>query len=447
MNIPNFKIILQKLSILKNNSSILVAIIIAVVAIVLFIPTQLISSRLKRRIEDESLSKGRAVQNMNAISREQWEVEKQYQQSYASDANQIKLLAEQSSERELLSYKIFPKPTDESALIFEEFGDRFCKAVEKLLTGIHACDPPSEAELQQSMQSSSLRNRLRGGGRSSLMNPYPNDRSLMSPYPDGRSLRGGSLRIMSGIDATIVDEICLEKAKSGSVYANPADVSGYEFWREYQHPGREEAVKDCWYWQLGYWIIGDVIDTIEAMNADSKSVLTSPVKRLMRISFTLSEGGVMRARAFRMGQRAARKSSEDKPSYVLSAQDGLTESCTGRLCNEDIDVVHFDLDVLVSADSVLPFMEKLCSAKQHKFRGYSLGDGPEQTFEHNQISILESNIKPVDTQNDPSHYLYRYGEDPVMELELICEYIFNKTGYNEIKPKLVKDEMQGEEKK
>lgn len=435
MNIPNFKSILQKLSILRSNSSILIAIIIAVVAIVLFIPTQLISSRLKGQIENESLSKGRSVQSMDAISREQWKVEKQYQQSYANDANQIKLLAEQSSKRELLSYKIFPEPTDVSALIFEEFGDRFRKDVEKLLAGMSACDSPSEAELQQSLQSSSVRNRLRGGGRSSLMNPY-------SP---GRSLRGGLLRIMSDIDATIVDEICLEKAKSGSVYANPVGVSGYEFWSEYQHPGREEAVKDCWYWQLGHWIIEDVIDTITAMNAGSKSVLTSPVKRLMRASFTLSEGGAMRARSFRRVQRAARKSSDDKPSYVISAQDGLTESCTGRFCNEDVDVVHFNLAVLVSADSVLPFMEELCSAKQHKFRGYPIGDGPEQTFKHNQISILESNIKPIDTQNDPSHYLYRYGEDAVVELELICEYIFNKAGYKEIKPDAIVKELQGEE--
>jgi len=435
MNIPNFKSILQKLSILKNNSSILVAIIVAVVAIVLFIPTQLISSRLKRQIEDESLSKGRSVQNMDAISREQWKVEEQYQQSYANDANQIKHLAEQSSKRELLSYKIFPNPTDVSALIFEEFGDRFRKAVEGLLAGMSACDSPSEAELQQSMQSSSVRNRLRGGGRS------------MSPYSSGRSSRGISLRIMSDIDSTIVDEICLEKAKSGSVYANPDNVSGYEFWKEYQHPGREEAVKDCWYWQLGYWIIEDVIDTVAAMNTGSKSVLTSPVKRLMRASFALSEGGAMRARAFRMVQRNAKKSADDKPSYILSAQDGLTESYTGRFCNEDIDVVHFNLAVLVSADSVLPFMQKLCSAKEHKFKGWDGKLDPPQTFKHNQISILESNIKPIDTQNDPSHYLYRYGEDAVVELELICEYIFNKTGYNEIKPDAIVKELQGEEKK
>ena len=252
---------------------------------------------------------------------------------------------------------------------------------------------------------------------------------------------------MNDIDATIVDEICLEKAKSGSIYASPVDVSGYEFWREYQHPGMEEAIKDCWYWQLGYWIIEDAIDTIEAMNAGSKSVLTSPVKRLMRVGFSLSEMRGMGMRAARMGRRAAKKSSEDKPTYVLSAQEGLTESCTGRFSNKDIDVIHFNLVVLVRADDVLPFMEELCSAKESKFRGWDGRLEQPETYKHNQITILESNMRPIDTQNDPSHYLYRYGEDAVVELDLICEYIFNKTGYDSIMPNPVKDELQGEENK
>src|SRR4030042_3280694 len=197
MNLPNFKSILQKLSVLKNNSSILIAIIIAVVAIILFIPTQLISSRLKKQIEDESIKKGTSVKNMEPVSREQWKVEEQYQGSYAKDANQIEQLSKDSSKRGLLSYKIFPEPTDESALIFEEFGDRFRKGVEELIDGLNASDPPSDAELQQSLQSSSVLNRFSRGGRMSS----PDSRG---PYSTGRNIRGSSLRIMSDLDETIV---------------------------------------------------------------------------------------------------------------------------------------------------------------------------------------------------------------------------------------------------
>jgi len=45
---------------------------------------------------------------------------------------------------------------------------------------------------------------------------------------------------------------------------------------------------------------------------------------------------------------------------------------------------------------------------------------------------------PYDYTDRGIHDLYRYGEDAVVELELVCEYIFNKKGYDEIKPELVK---------
>jgi hypothetical protein len=82
-------------------------------------------------------------------------------------------------------------------------------------------------------------------------------------------------------------------------------------------------------------------------------------------------------------------------------------------------------------------MQQLCSAKQHKFRGFS-GEEQEQVFKHNQITVLESNIRSIDRE-DATHNLYRYGEDAVVVLDLICEYIFDKNGYDEIKPELVKE--------
>ncbi|MFQ6035143.1 MAG: hypothetical protein ACE5NM_04750 [Sedimentisphaerales bacterium] len=433
MEVPGFKEIIKKLSVIRYNSSLLVAVIIAVVAIAVFIPTQLISSKLKEQIKTESVSKGSIAQSqsMNAVSREQWKAEQKYQQSYAEDANQIRLIAEQSTQRELLSYKIFPEPTDTSALIFEEFGQRFREGVDELIARINASDCPSDRELERGLQSTSLRRRF-GRRRPSSIRSFT------------RYFRGSYYGRLSDIDATIIDEICREKASSASVYAHPIDISGYEFWREYQQPGRDEAVKDCWYWQLGYWVIEDVFDTIAAMNAGSDSVFTSPVKRLWNVSFILRDRRYGRPR-MRQSMRGLRtkRSLEDKPSYVLAVEDGLTKPCTARFCNDDIDVIHFNVTVLVSADAVLPFMQKLCSAKQHKFRGWDGRLEPPKTFKHNQITILESNIQPVDPEGD-EHILYRYGEDAVVELDLICEYIFNKAGYDEIKPQLIKDELQAE---
>jgi hypothetical protein len=401
MDISKFKDLIQRLSFLGNYSSLILPIIIILVAVLLFIPTQLMSSKLKKRVENESISIGKRVQSLSesTVSRNQWEVEQEYQQAYERDANQTALLAKQSSQRQLLSYKIFPKPKDTSTLIFKEFGQRFRSAVDKLIADVNAHDCPTDAELQRGLQGSSS--------------------------PRSRGGPGGSMGMerLSEVDATITEVLCREKAEHAFVYANPAELSGYEFWEEYEYTGMDTAVEDCWYWQLAYWIIEDIFDTIDALNSGSNSVFTSPVKRLLDVSFAASDKGT--------GGKAA-----VRPSYVLSVKEALTEPHTGRFCNDDIDVVHFNVVVVVSTKAVLPFMQQLCSAKQHKFRGFS-GEEQEQVFKHNQITVLESNIRSIDRE-DTTHNFYRYGEDAVVELDLICEYIFSKNGYDEIKPESVK---------
>ncbi len=408
MDISKFKDLIQKLSFLRNYSSLILPVIIVLVAVLLFIPTQLMSSKLKQRMENESISMGKRVQTLSesAISRNQWEVEQEYQQAYERDANQTELLAKQSSQRELLSYKIFPKPKDTSTLIFKEFGQQFRGGIDKLITDANALDCPTDAELKKGLQGSSLPSSRRG--------------------PD---LVGGGRGRLSEVDATITEVLCREKAEKAFVYANPAELSGYGFWEDYKYTGMNAAVEDCWYWQLGYWIIEDVFGTIDAMNSGSNNVFTAPVKRLMDVSFAL-------------GGRGPGGKATVRPSYVLSSTEALVEPYTRRFCDNDIDVVHFNVVVVVSTKAVLPFMQKLCSAKQHKFRGFS-GEEQEQVFKHNQITVLDGNIRPVDRQ-DAIHNLYRYGDDAVVELDLICEYIFNKSGYDEIKPESIKEFLKSE---
>lgn len=403
MDISKFKDLIQKLSFLGNYSSLILPVVIILVAVLLFIPTQLISSRLKNRIENESISVGNRVQSLSksTVSRNQWKVEQEYQQAYEKDANQIALLAKESSQRQLLSYKIFPKPKDTSTLIFKEFGHRFRAAIDKLITDANAHDCPTDAELQKGLQVSSL----------------PSSRQDVGWSPE----RGKSSEVI----AMITDVLCREKAQSAFFYVNPTNLSGYEFWEEYEYTGMNAAVEDCWYWQLAYWIIEDVFDTIDALNSGSNSVFTSPVKRLLDVNFSAS------------GRGTGGKAAAVKPSYVLSVKEAFTEPHTGRFCDNDIDVVHFNVAVVVSAKAVLPFMQQLCSAKRHKFRGFS-GEEQEQVFKCNQITVLESNIRSIDRE-EKTHNLYRYGEDAVVELDLICEYIFNKKGYDEIKPESVKE--------
>jgi hypothetical protein len=434
MDTSKFKGLAKVLSVFKGYSPLLAAGVIGLVAVLFLVMTPLLmGSKLKKEITASSIRLGEEIDRLRKreVARNQWKEEEKYQQEYASDANKIELLAKQSTQRELLSYKIFPERRDRSTLIFEEFGQRFREGIEDLLAQVNARVCPTDAELERHLQNS-LGSGL-GGAR--------------------RGPRGArfSYRGPAGVEAILVKEaLCRERAESARVYANPADLAGYEFWADYTHTAAEEAVEECWYWQLGYWIIEDVIDTIDVVNVGSDSVFTSPVKRLMDVSFRQTG-----RRYSRFGRKGG---SVDGPSYVLSVEEGLTRSCTARVCNNDIDVVHFRVSVVVGAEAVLPFMRELCSVKEHEFKGL-FGEAQEpKTFKHNQITILESAIEPIDREGKggrtyssgyrrgrQSHDLCRYGEDAVVKLDLVCEYVFYKSGYDKIKPESIKELTAGSE--
>jgi hypothetical protein len=53
---------------------------------------------------------------------------------------------------------------------------------------------------------------------------------------------------------------------------------------------------------------------------------------------------------------------------------------------------------------------------------------------------LRTNLNVVD-KTLSEHEFYRYGKDAVMRLDLICEYQFNRMGYDAIKPEPVKSRL------
>ena len=478
MNMPNFKDILQKLSVFKNNIPLLMSVIIVLIAVILLVPTHLMSAKLKNEIQTTSVMMGKKVESVlnSPPPAKTLEQEQKLVEEHANDANEIALLAKQTTMRELLSYDIFLDPNISSTVVFREFGKRYRQAVDNLLVRVKAGDFPTEAELQKGLDESAVNSRLRRGrgmmggmmGRSSPgipgamgpspmmgMSPYggggPGRSPMMgmSPYGGGGRGLGAASRgsiprsmIKGELELMVVDEICRERAKSISVYAYPADLSGYEFWKDYKLAVEpNQAIEDCWYFQLAYWVIEDVFDTISSVNSDYNSVLTAPVKQLRQMSFNMglrrpgAGGGVFTGRRRRGGART-RRDDVDKPIYVHSNDNGLAESCTGRFTavDSDNDVLQFNVSCVINIKSIMPFLKELCSAKEHKFRGFA-GDQPEQTFKHNQITVLETKFRSI--EDDP-YSLYDFGDDPVVELDLICEYIFNKDGYEEIKPATVK---------
>jgi hypothetical protein len=458
MNLPNFKEILGKLSVLKNNTALLVPVVVTFVAIVLLVPAQLWSNRLRNRVDENSIRKNAsAIKRLKAdpVSDQQYQIEMERQTARAEDANEIERLAIETTERELLSYDIFPQPDPNagfSAVIFRTFGDRYRAGIDQMIQDVNGRDCPTDEELKRSLESASTtRSRMDGmyggmyGGADTLGMPS------RPGAPKGGGLYSGGFMPMGGINSLILDQLCEARAKSLLVYVNPADIADYDYWTTFTYEGKDEAVKNCWYHQLGYWVIKDVFDTVAAMNAGHENVLTAPVKRIESISFTMGlkrprggGGGVFRGGRGRRSSSQNKDENTDKPTYVRTEQDGLTESCTGRYCDDNINVVHFNVAFVVNAADVMPLMDELCSGKDHRFKGYPYGRQPEQTFKHNQITILESKIGFVNPEA-LSHRYYRYGPGNAIELELICEYLFKKKGYESILPQPVKDTLAGKD--
>ncbi len=126
--------------------------------------------------------------------------------------------------------------------------------------------------------------------------------------------------------------------------------------------------------------------------------------------------------------------------YVTETRGGCLP-WTGRKCNEKIDVVHFSVSAVVRANDVLKFMSALSSEKEHVFAGYK-GELAPVKYKHNQITVLESSIAPVD-RNSAENKRYYYGPDAIVQIDLICEYVFNRQGYDPIKPQSVANDIAG----
>jgi hypothetical protein len=290
-------------------------------------------------------------------------------------------------------------------VIFTNFGKTYRKAVEDMVTGLRGRDCPSESEIAEVVK-----------------------------HGTGDYGAGNAAFEAGSHNEAIVEQFCKDRADSIPVYINPETLSGYDFWDNYTYVGRDEAIEDCWKSQTAYWIQKDVVDTIAAMDANSSSVSKSPVKRLVGISFS-SE-----FKADSSGRRDT-TGAADMPRDVTSPTEGiLAIPFTGRVSGSDIEVVHFAFSVILSNKAVGGFMKELCSQKTHSFKGWS-GEQPPQRYVHNQITILKSGVEPVvqTTGMGTGANRYRYGGDAVVQLNLVCEYLFNKAGYSEIKPKLISE--------
>jgi hypothetical protein len=408
MNLPNItlKDAIAKLSLLKNHMGLLVPICIAVVGLLMIVPARILAARLRTTIEKTSLTDARAIDGLvNELSPEKFKVTQAYVDAAAQDANDLVMMMDQMAKRDLLSYSLFPDNNDPSQGLFDHFRRRYTESLASLLKSIRASDGTTATEILDAL--SSTNRSPEGAGRTG------------GPQGGNTAL---SWDMMTESQRRMIDDICLHRASNVGMYASLGDVGGHGYWTNWTFETRDSAYRDCWYWQLGYWAVEDVVATIRQMNGSAENALVAPVKRLMYVGFNFRRPTAGSAKTAKAGTA---RNEADRPAYITSPYRVLTTPCTSRICSDKSDIIHFDVQVVVDATQVMPFIRALCSAKEHLYHG-PRGDEPEQKYRHNQITVLEIAVKPIEAR-DNNHALYRYGDRQVAELELICEYAFDRT--------------------
>ncbi|MBN2512876.1 MAG: hypothetical protein JXB18_08070 [Sedimentisphaerales bacterium] len=420
-----------KLTSIKKYASLFPSIGLLVATLVILVVTLLVGGSVSKKMQDSVGVASRVRSAAGSVPSEaQAQEEMQYLEKYIQDADQVDSLMTKASQRELICYNpvIFPEPTDKSAQVYNVFARDYRAAIESLMVRIKAKDAPSDAEIrsQTGIGTGVAGGGLMGGGLGT---------------PTGRA--GSSMNAM-------VDAVCLKRAEEISIYANPSSLHWYGYWDKFVYKSVDESLQNCWSSQVAYWVYEDVIQTIETLNASSTKVSTSPVKRLLGIQFNgpvqvvnpqtmgygmmgmepMMGGGMMPGYGSGMTML-------DAPTYVKSTSPYMSVAWTGRVCNDQIDVIHFAAAVIMDSTATASFMKELCSMKPHTFREGFLEKGKPETSAHNQITVLQFDIEPV-LRDDAAHAYYRYGKNAVVRLNLVCEYLFSRQGYDVIKPAPVK---------
>jgi hypothetical protein len=398
----------------KKYSAMFVPAGIVLAAVVLLVATMLMGASLKKQMAS-SIQQQKSLKDLlnSAVSLKQVELERAYQDAHKQDAEAFVEFGRQGSQRELLAYNMFPAPdaNETSNTIFHDFARAYSKAIDNLISRMKAGQPYSPMEMAAATRSAS-------SGDAS----------------------GGKL----------TDVLAKRRAELMQIYCDPYAFAGYDYGRSLVVTNRARALTECWYRQLAYWIQEDIAETIIAVNSAARNVLDSPVKRLMAVSFAVPEAAsVVRTgkTGFAAGSGYTPSYGEgggvpgpdaELPQYVTTASDQFASPpLTGRISNDYIDVVHFSFAVVLRSSALIPFTKQLCSEKKHLFRGFDGKAAQPTEYVHNAITVLDVTAVPVDLTVDEAMF-YRYGDDALYRVNYVCEYVFNRSGYDAIKPDVVK---------
>jgi hypothetical protein len=206
--------------------------------------------------------------------------------------------------------------------------------------------------------------------------------------------------------AKLPDQMKEEMATTWKMYIDPLYVMRVP---DYIPAESAPTPNQMWWAQVSYWVTTDVAATIEELNANSKTVTTSPVKNLQVLSIPDNffpplnvQAAPVRGADAAAAADAGTSATGGLPDAAIAIPDGSAQSPTKRISNNLFDVVQFRLVVDIEADKVPLFLKTLGT---NRF-----------------LSVIRLEMNPVDSQMKQIMG-YVYGPRPVVTLDLDCEAI------------------------
>lgn len=394
---------------------------------------------------------------------------------HKANQEQVEKWVAQTTRRAVLFRAVFPQLTNigDNEIRFREFARRYCTFVESLLVRLDAGSCPSLMEETQTIDK--------------FFEEHVQDSGAMEVDEREQENR-------------IRNELYRKRAGECVVYADTGVFCAYDHWRS--KPSLDPPMyEDAWYTQLAAWIQEDVVDAIATINGSSQSVLTSPVKRLLEVSFAggAPEGNPTETYSHSRNDRGNCVSRRDGssverlPVYVTSSEQKqsrnfmssrtseagssssfagtMVDPFTGNVSNDVIDVVHFEVGLIIDSTRIQDFIrvlesqkqsksvrmhdkevldlarvQKILAALQNSSDGMILLDGRQiptnqievKDIHRNQITVLQMDIEPVDLSEEQNSGYY-YGSGSFKVLRLTCEYFFFESGYKDLMPTPVRE--------
>jgi hypothetical protein len=189
--------------------------------------------------------------------------------------------------------------------------------------------------------------------------------------------------------------------------------------------GKAPTHEAVWWSQVAFWIESDATSAIKELNANSTSVLDSPIKNLVEFRVPedffppiMNSGG---ARAPDVaGGDAATVATGGRPDPTIALPDGGSSSPTKRVSNNLFDVVQFKMTVDIEADKIPLFLKTLATDRF--------------------ITVIRVEMNPVDSQQKQRDG-FVYGPRPVVSLILDCEALFMREWTIKLMPEGIRNKL------